>query len=65
MNTAIPPPNYLPAPEQTKFFVADDVHPQNIDLLKTRAVPLGVEVKLAQTPTRTLVVTVTDCGDCL
>ena len=48
-----------PLPRQKKFFVADDVHPQSIDLLKTRAIPLGVEVRLARTPTRQSIITLT------
>ena len=30
--------------QRALFFVADDVHPQTIDVLKTRAAPLGIEV---------------------
>ena len=30
--------------KRTKFFVSDRVHPQNLDLIRTRAEPLGIEV---------------------
>ena len=30
----------------TCFFVADDCHPQTIEVVKTRAEPLGIEVKV-------------------
>ena len=33
--------------ESTRFFVADDVLPQTIDVLRTRAQPLGIEVVVA------------------
>jgi len=30
--------------KRTKFLISDRVHPQSIDLIKTRAEPLGIEV---------------------
>lgn len=32
------------APERTKFFVADNCHPQTIEVVRTRAKPLGIEI---------------------
>ncbi len=33
-------------PGQTAFFVAEDCHPQTIAVVKTRALPLGIEVRV-------------------
>ena len=33
-------------PKSNVFFVADDVLPQTIEVVKTRATPVGIEVKV-------------------
>ncbi|MEE9189988.1 MAG: aminomethyl-transferring glycine dehydrogenase [Candidatus Neomarinimicrobiota bacterium] len=33
-------------PKRNRFFVHDGCHPQTIDILKTRALPLGIELKI-------------------
>jgi glycine dehydrogenase len=38
----------------TKFFVSDECYPQTIDLLKTRATPLGIELVIGNFQTTTL-----------
>src|SRR6266478_102851 len=34
------------APERRVFFVADNCHPQTIEVVRTRAKPLGIEIKI-------------------
>ena len=34
-------------PDRKTFFVADNCHPQTIEVLRTRAKPLGIEIKIA------------------
>src|SRR5258708_6321721 len=34
-------------PDRKTFFVADDCHPETIEVVRTRAKPLGIEVKIA------------------
>ncbi len=33
-------------PNRKTFFVADNCHPQTIDVVQTRAKPLGIEIKI-------------------
>ena len=40
--------------ERTVFLVADDVHPQTIAVVKTRALPFGIEVQVVETRNSTL-----------
>src|SRR5213592_737937 len=35
-------------PDRTKFFVADDCHPQTLEVVQTRARPLGLEVVIGK-----------------
>lgn len=42
----------------TKFFVSDECYPQTIDLLKTRATPLGIELVIGNFQTITLDATI-------
>src|SRR5205807_5308284 len=35
----------LPISDRKNFFVADDCHPETIEVVRTRAKPLGIEIK--------------------
>src|SRR5260370_11118392 len=36
---------YAAVPDRKTFFIADDCHPETIEVVRTRAKPLGIEVK--------------------
>src|SRR5207237_7046190 len=39
-------PCHATVPDRKAFFVADNCHPQTIEVVRTRAKPLGIEVKI-------------------
>src|SRR6202011_2219572 len=39
--------HHAAAPDRKTFFVAENCHPQTIEVVRTRAKPLGIEVKVA------------------